>query len=57
MKTLLVLLKSENGAAAIEYAFLAALVSIIAIIGMSIVGTNIGSAFSSVASALSFANL
>lgn len=50
------MLKSEDGATAIEYALIAALVSIIAIVAMSSVGTEVNSSFSNVASSLSSAN-
>jgi pilus assembly protein Flp/PilA len=45
-------LKDESGATAIEYGLLAALISIAAITAMTAVGTNLSTAFSTVASAL-----
>ena len=56
MKTMINLFKSEEGATAIEYALIAALVSIIAIVAMQSVGTQVNQSFSTVASALSSAN-
>ncbi len=56
MKTMINLFKSEEGATAIEYALIAALVSIIAIVAMQSVGTQVNKSFSTVASALSSAN-
>lgn len=56
MKSMIALLKSEDGATAIEYALIAALVSIIAILAMQSVGTQVNRSFSKVASSLSSAN-
>lgn len=56
MKTMINLFKSEEGATAIEYALIAALVSIIAIVAMQSVGTQVNASFSKVASSLSSAN-
>ncbi len=56
MKTLVKLIKSEEGATAIEYALIAALVSIVAILAMGAVGTKVCGSFSKVASSLSSAN-
>jgi pilus assembly protein Flp/PilA len=56
MKTFINLLKSEEGATAIEYALIAALISIIAIAALGRVGTQTNSSFSRVASALTSAN-
>ncbi len=56
MKTIMNLLRSEDGATAIEYALIAALVSIIAIVAMNSVGTEVNSSFSNVDSALGSAN-
>lgn len=52
MKTMIRLFKSQDGATAIEYALIAALVSIVAIAAMSTVGTNVNSAFSKVGSSI-----
>ena len=56
MKTMIRLFKSEDGATAIEYALIAALVAIVAIVAMGSVGTQVNSAFSKVASSLTSAN-
>lgn len=56
MKTMIRLFKSEEGATAIEYALIAALVSIVALAAMTTVGTQVNSAFSRVGSSLSSAN-
>ncbi len=56
MKTMIRLFKSEEGATAIEYALIAALVSIVALAAMNTVGTQVNSAFSKVGSSLSSAN-
>ena len=56
MQTMIRLFKSEDGATAIEYALIAALVSIVAIVAMGSVGTQVSSSFSRVASSLSSAN-
>ncbi len=52
MKTLLNLFKDENGATAIEYGLIAALVSVVAIGGMTAIGTNLQATFTSVAASL-----
>jgi|CXWL01.1.fsa_nt_gi pilus assembly protein Flp/PilA len=56
MKTIIQLFKSEDGATAIEYALIAALVSIVAIVAMGSVGTQVSNTFSTVASSLTSAN-
>ena len=56
MKTMIRLFKSEEGATAIEYALIAALVSIVALVAMGSVGTQVTSSFSKVASSLGSAN-
>ncbi len=56
MKTIIQLFKSEDGATAIEYALIAALVSIVAILAMGSVGTQVSNTFSTVASSLTSAN-
>lgn len=52
MKTFMNFFKSEDGATAIEYALIAALISIVAIAAMTTVGTNVSTSFSTVGSAL-----
>jgi pilus assembly protein Flp/PilA len=46
------ILKSENGATAIEYGLIAALISIAAVTVMATVGTNLSATFSTIASKL-----
>ena len=46
------LLADENGATAIEYGLIAALISVVIITAITTVGTNLKTTFSSVASAL-----
>jgi len=53
MNTMTRLFKSEEGATAIEYGLIAALISIAAIVIMGKVGTNLNTSFSKVASGLS----
>jgi len=53
MNTMTRLFKSEEGATAIEYGLIAALISIAAIVIMGTVGTNLNLSFSKVASGLS----
>ncbi len=50
--TLLKLLKNEDGATAIEYGLIAALIAIVAISAFQLVGSNISSTFSNVATYL-----
>ena len=50
--TLVKLLKNEDGATAIEYGLIAALISVAAISAMQSVGTNLASTFNHVASKL-----
>jgi pilus assembly protein Flp/PilA len=45
-------IRDESGATAIEYGLLAALISIAALAAMSLVGTKVSTAFSTVGSAL-----
>ncbi len=52
MRKLIAIMKDESGATAIEYALIAALVSIIAIAAMTLLGQKISTTFSTVASAL-----
>ena len=56
MQTMIRFLKSEDGATAIEYALIAALVSIVAILAMGRVGNSVTNSFSKVASTLTSAN-
>ncbi|MEK6746807.1 MAG: Flp family type IVb pilin [Pseudomonadota bacterium] len=56
MQTIIRLFKSEDGATAIEYALIAALVSIVAIVAMGSVGNSVTNSFSKVASTLTSAN-
>lgn len=46
------LLCDQNGATALEYAFVASLVSIVAISFISMIGTSVSASFESVATAL-----
>jgi pilus assembly protein Flp/PilA len=46
------LMKSEKGATAIEYALIASLISIAAIVSMTTVGTRVGAVFTNVANSL-----
>ena len=50
--TLTKLWKSDNGATAIEYGLIAALIAVAAISAMQLVGTNLTSTFNNVASKL-----
>jgi pilus assembly protein Flp/PilA len=52
LRTLLDLLRNEDGATAIEYGLIAALVSIAAVAAMTTVGTSLSSTFNSVATKL-----
>ncbi|MEK6746805.1 MAG: Flp family type IVb pilin [Pseudomonadota bacterium] len=56
MQTMIRFLKSEDGATAIEYALIAALVSIVAILAMGRVGNSVTNSFSKVSSTLTSAN-
>lgn len=56
MKNLFSLLKSESGATAVEYALIAALISIVGIIATGMAGQQISNSFSKVASTLSSSN-
>ena len=46
------LMKKEDGATAIEYGLIAALLSVVIIVAVTAVGTNLKTTFTSVASAL-----
>ncbi len=50
--TLMRLYKNEDGATAIEYGLIAALIAVAAISAMQLVGTNLTSTFNNVASKL-----
>ena len=50
--TLAKLLKNEDGATAIEYGLIAALIAVAAVTVMGTVGTNLSTTFSKVASSL-----
>jgi pilus assembly protein Flp/PilA len=52
VRTIIKLLRSEDGATAIEYGLIAALIAVAAVTVMGTVGTNLSSTFSSVASQL-----
>lgn len=52
MKNMIKILKSEEGATAIEYALIAALIAIVAITAMTTVGKNVNASFSKVGSAI-----
>ena len=56
MKNLFNLFKSEDGATAIEYALIAALIAIVAIAAMSSVGQQVNTSFSKISSAISTGN-
>ena len=50
--TLIKLIKNEDGATAIEYGLIAALVAVAAVAAMTTVGTNLSATFNSVATKL-----
>jgi pilus assembly protein Flp/PilA len=50
------LLRDENGATAIEYGLIAALISVVIITAVTLVGTNLSSVFNSIATALAVAS-
>jgi pilus assembly protein Flp/PilA len=50
--TILKLLKNEDGATAIEYGLIAALIAVAAVTVMGTVGTNLSSTFSTIAGKL-----
>jgi pilus assembly protein Flp/PilA len=50
--TMLKLLKNEDGATAIEYGLIAALIAVAAVTVMGTVGTNLSSTFSTIATKL-----
>lgn len=51
MKKLVKLFKKEDGATAIEYGLIAALIAVVIIVAVSLVGTNLNTTFSNIASA------
>lgn len=52
MRKLIDFLRDEEGATAIEYGLIAALISVVAILAMTAVGTGVRDTFQSVADAL-----
>ncbi|HKW53869.1 MAG TPA: Flp family type IVb pilin [Stellaceae bacterium] len=50
------LLRDENGATAIEYGLIAALISVVIIAAVTLVGSNLSGVFNSIATALSSAS-
>jgi pilus assembly protein Flp/PilA len=52
MSVLLRLIRDRNGATAIEYGLIAALISVVIIAAVTLVGTRLSSTFSTVASKL-----
>jgi pilus assembly protein Flp/PilA len=52
MFTLIKLIKDENGATAIEYGLIAALIAVAAIAAFQLVGTNLSGIFNTVATQL-----
>ena len=57
MNTMIRLFKSEEGASAIEYARIAALIAIVAITAMGTVGNSVKNSFSAVSSSLNSAQV
>ena len=56
MSKFLKLIKNEEGATAIEYGLIAALIAVAAITALTTVGTQLNTTFSSVGSSLTSAN-
>lgn len=52
MKTLTAFFKDESGATAIEYGLIAALISIVLVITLALVGTNLDGVFTSISDEL-----
>jgi pilus assembly protein Flp/PilA len=50
------LLRDENGATAIEYGLIAALISVVIIAAVTLVGSNLSTTFNSIATALAAAS-
>jgi pilus assembly protein Flp/PilA len=55
MKRLMSFLRDEEGATAIEYGLIAALISVVIIIAVTLVGTNLTAVFARIAEALDIA--
>ena len=53
MKTLNQFMKNESGATAIEYGLIAALISVVIIVSVTAVGTNVSATFAKIATTLS----
>jgi pilus assembly protein Flp/PilA len=56
MQILAKLLRDENGATAIEYGLIAALISVVIIAAVTLVGSNLSTTFNSIATALAAAS-
>jgi pilus assembly protein Flp/PilA len=56
MQILAKLLRDENGATAIEYGLIAALISVVIIAAVTLVGSNLSTNFNSIATALAAAS-
>lgn len=56
MKTMIKLFKSEEGATAIEYALIAALIAVVCIAALGTIGTQANLSFSKIGSAVTSAN-
>lgn len=56
MKNMIKLLKSEEGATAIEYALIAALIAVVCIAALGTIGTQANVTFSNIGSAVTSAN-
>ena len=56
MKTMIRLFKGQDGATAIEYALIAALISVVVIAALSTIGTEANKAYSKVGSSITSAN-
>lgn len=56
MKTLVTFFKDESGATAIEYGLIAALISVVIIVAVRAVGTNLQTTFNTVATELGGGN-
>lgn len=52
MKKLKKFFKAEDGATAIEYGLIAALISVVIIVAITLVGTNLTAVFNAIAAAL-----
>lgn len=52
MKTLCKFLRDEEGATAIEYGLMAALIAVVIIVAVRLIGTNLDATFDSVGAAL-----